>query len=80
MQKLIMSSQKVALREVLLKLSRMMKKNEISELNSNEVKSNLNYNLIPEGEKWRLTILQEVLQVRAGIRDIEGFEKLLFRV
>ena len=87
---LIMSSQKVALKKVfaevkqnvlsytgsnLRRIMKLMKKNDISELNSNEVKSNLKYNLIPDGEKWRLSILQEVLQVRSGFSNIEGFEK-----
>ena len=87
---LIMSSQKVALKKVfaevkqnvlsytgsnLRRIMKLMKKNDISELNSNEVKSNLNYNLIPDGEKLRLSILQEVLQVRSGFSNIEGFEK-----
>ena len=60
---------------ILRRIMKLMKKNYVSDLTSDEVKSNLNYYLIPEGEKWRLSILQEVLQVRASMNNVEWFEK-----
>ena len=70
---LIVSSKKEALKNVFLqirrnvltftgsnlrKISSLMNKSDITELKSSLVKQNLVYEPIPEGEKWRISILE----------------------
>ena len=87
---LIVSSKKEALKNVFLqirrnvltftgsnlrKISSLMNKSDITELKSSLVKQNLVYEPIPEGEKWRISILEEIIDFREGKLEIQGFER-----
>ena len=52
-----------------------MNKSDITELKSSLVKQNLVYEPIPEGEKWRISILEEIIDFREGKLEIQGFER-----
>ena len=50
-----------------------MKKESLSELNSKDVKSNFQYEIVPNNEKWRIPIVDELIEVRAGNLELDGF-------
>ena len=52
-----------------------MNKSDITELKSSLVKQNLVYEPIPEGEKWRISILEEIIDCCEGKLEIQGFER-----
>ena len=87
---LIVSSKKEALKNVFLqirrnvltftgsnlrKISSLMNKSDITELKSSLVKQNLVYEPIPEGEKWRISILEEIIDFHEEKLEIQGFER-----
>ena len=87
---LIVSSKKEALKNVFLqirrnvltftgsnlrKISSLMNKSDITELKSSLVKQNLVYEPIPEGEKWKILIVEEIIDFREGKLEIQGFER-----
>ena len=86
---LIMKSEKEALKKVFLMIKSnvltytgnnlrrimiLLGENDISELDSKCVKGNVVYNPLPEADTWRISILDELLEVREGKYEIEGFE------
>ena len=85
---LIMKSKKEALKSVFLKVRRniqsytgknlrkmmvLMKKRNITELKSCDVKEHFKYKPVPEDELWRIPLLKEIIEVRTGTYEIEGF-------
>ena len=50
-----------------------MKENDVNKLSSKEVRNNVQYKLVPEEEKWRIPMLKELIEVKAGNWKIEGF-------
>ena len=51
----------------------LMNKNNIRELESFEVKESLSYNPVPEDQQWRIGFLREMIDVRAGDLEVDGF-------
>ena len=87
---LIMQSQKEALKKVfnqvkwnvlsytgnnLRRIMKLMKKESISELKSSSVKADFKYKPVPEQEMWRMSILEELLEVRENKFEISGFDQ-----
>ena len=85
---LIMKSKKEALKSVfskvrrnvqtytgknLRKIMKLMNKENISELKSCEVKNTFKYKHVPDDQLWRIPLLKEMIEVRAGTTQIEGF-------
>ena len=85
---LIVSSKKEALKSVFTTMSRnvqsqtgrnlrkimlLMNKSSISELKSSEVKETLKYKAVPDDQVWRIPIVKELIEVKAGNAVIEGF-------
>ena len=85
---LIIQSEKVALKSVFLavrrnvqsgtgrnlrKIMNLTNKTDICELNSAEVIENLKFKSVPNDQNWRISILEELIEVRAGNAEIEGF-------
>ena len=50
-----------------------MNKTDICDLKSEEVKGSLKFKSVPNDQKWRISILEELIEVRAGSMEIEGF-------
>ena len=57
----------------LRKIMLLMKKANISELKSSEVKESLKYKAVPDNQVWRIPIVKELIEVKAGNAVIEGF-------
>ena len=57
----------------LRKIMVMMKKSSISELKSCEVKESLEYNPVPINQSWRIPFLKEIIDIKAGNLEVEGF-------
>ena len=87
---LIMKSEKEALKKVfnqvkwnvlsytgnnLRRIMKLMKKESISELKSSSVKADFKYKPVPEQEMWRMSILEELLEVRENQFEIRGFDQ-----
>ena len=85
---LVMKSSKEALKNVFLNVREnvqsytgnnlrrimiLMNKNNIRELESFEVKESLSYNPVPEDQQWRIGFLREMIDVRAGDLEVDGF-------
>ena len=85
---LIMRSGKEALKSVFQTVSRnvqsqtgrnlrkimlLMNKSTVSELDSSEVKENFKYKAVPDDQVWRIPIVKELIEVKAGNAVIEGF-------
>ena len=51
----------------------LMNKANISELKSSEVKESLKYKAVPDNQVWRIPIVKELIEVKAGNAVIEGF-------
>ena len=52
---------------------KLMNKENISELKSCEVKNSFKYKHVPDDQLWRIPLLKEMIEVRAGTTQIEGF-------
>ena len=85
---LVMKSSKEALKNVFLnirdnvqsytgnnlrRIMILMNKSNIRELESFEVKESLSYNPVPEDQQWRIGFLREMIDVRAGDLEVDGF-------
>jgi hypothetical protein len=57
----------------LRKIMLLMNKANISELKSSEVKECMKYKAVPENQVWRIPIVKELIEVKAGNVVIEGF-------
>ena len=51
----------------------LMKKMNVTEIKSCDVKENFKYKPVPEDELWRIPLLKEIIEVRTGTYEIEGF-------
>ena len=86
---LVMSSEKSALKQVFLKVKynvqsitgnnlrqimKLQKKENVDELDSREVRGFFKYRPAPDEDKWRFSILEELLEAREGRVEIDGFE------
>ena len=85
---LILKSKKEALKSVFQTVSRnvhsqtgknlrkimlLMNKASISDLKSSDVKETFQYKAVPDDQAWRIPILKELIEVKAGNTVIEGF-------
>ena len=50
-----------------------LNKMNISELKSCEVTENFKHKPVPDDQLWRIPLLKEIIEVRAGTYQIEGF-------
>ena len=53
---------------------KLLNKESIDELDSREVRGIFNYKPAPDEERWRFSILEELLEAREGRIEIEGFQ------
>ena len=51
----------------------LMNKASISDLKSSDVKETFQYKAVPDDQAWRIPILKELIEVKAGNTVIEGF-------
>ena len=52
----------------------LSEKDSINELTPSDSKS-IRYHQIPEEEKWKVQYIKEIIEVRTGNMDIEGFSQ-----
>ena len=43
--------------------------NEVQEIHPYQVKKNMHYMQVPEGEQWRVTMIQELLMIRKNVQS-----------
>ena len=48
---------------------------KINDLTTHHIKSNMKYFEVPEDEKWRISIVHELLMLKNNVMEIEGFTK-----
>ena len=53
----------------------MLDKSDVRELEIRSVKENLIYEPIPEDQAWRISSLQEVIDIQQGKLEVEGFDR-----
>ena len=51
----------------------MMNKASISEVKSWEVKESLTYNPVPINQSWRIPLLKNIIDIKPGNLEIDGF-------
>ena len=52
-----------------------VEKSKAKFLTANQVKKSLKYFNIPEGEEWRPPLVRELINIRNGQLDLQGFSK-----